>query len=166
MEEQHHHRHLETNSTEDKSPVRLPDLELCNPSDDSSSGGDLDLDTPEELSPLSPDGCSRLATSRILLFVVKMAGSRKGVQYFRMTFDCSRCTGEDDSELRKLRRRVKRRLKLAEPFRIFNNQGYPMHEDELSFLSQDASWNKSAVIYVSSSLCKLLFFLNRSRWRI
>jgi hypothetical protein len=155
MEDYHHNRHLETYSTEDKSPTRLPDLELCDASDDSSSSGTQVFDTADDPSPLSSDGRSRLETSKILLIVIKMGTlSAKRVQYFRMTFDCAKCAGEDDGEIRKLRRRVKRRLKLSEPFRIFNSQGYPVQEDELSFLSQETLFNKSVVLYVSSSLCK------------
>jgi len=158
MEDEHqYNRHLDTHSTADKSPGRLPELELCDPSDDSSSSGSLeDFDSPDDPSPLSSDGCSRIETSKMRLFVIKM-GSHKRVQYFRMSFNCAKCSGEDDGELRKLRRRVKRRLNLAEPFQIFNSLGYPMQEDEMGFLSQEGpSLGRSVVLYVSSSLCKLI----------
>lgn len=64
MEDEHqYNRHLDTHSTADKSPGRLPELELCDPSDDSSSSGSLeDFDSPDDPSPLSSDGCSRLET--------------------------------------------------------------------------------------------------------
>ena len=86
----------------------------------------------------------------VLLYVVKM-GSHN-FEHLKMKLDCTKCSGENDSDLRKFKRRVKRKLALVDGFRIFNYQGYPINEEEISFLNQENS--KKAVVYVAANSCK------------
>ena len=43
-------------------------------------------------------------------------------EYFKMYLDCSKCQedGENDLDLRRFRRKVKKKLRLGENFRIYN----------------------------------------------
>ena len=72
-------------------------------------------------------------------------------EYFKMRLDCTKCSTESDNneDLRKFRRRVKRKLGLNDNFKIFNYLGHPINEDELSYLNPGG--NKHAVVHVSSS---------------
>ena len=78
----------------------------------------------------------------MLLYVIKMAASKvsrtptmnlqggaefpsnkhQHFDYFKMYLDCSKCQedGENDLDLRRFRRKVKKKLFLGENFRVYN----------------------------------------------
>jgi hypothetical protein len=47
--------------------------------------------------------------------------------YFKMYLDCSKCQADgasgDDQDLRRFRKKVKKRLRLGDGFRVYNQQG-------------------------------------------
>lgn len=97
----------------------------------------------------------------ILLYVIKLAqlkapqGASERLaapfEFFKMRLDCAKCSteSENNEDLRKFKRRVKRKLNLGDNFKIFNYLGHPINEDELSYLNQGGK--KQAVVHVSSS---------------
>jgi len=77
----------------------------------------------------------------VLLYVIKMSATKLSrtptvnlyggdlsknkhqlFEYFKMNLDCSKCQedGENDLDLRRFRRKVKKKLRLGENFRIYN----------------------------------------------
>jgi hypothetical protein len=77
----------------------------------------------------------------VLLYVIKMTATKQSrtptqnlhggnlskikhqlFEYFKMYLDCSKCQedGENDLDLRRFRRKVKKKLRLGENFRVYN----------------------------------------------
>ena len=77
----------------------------------------------------------------MLLYVIKMTATKQSrtptqnlqggdlskikhqlFEYFKMYLDCSKCQedGENDLDLRRFRRKVKKKLRLGENFRVYN----------------------------------------------
>jgi|LauGreDrversion4_2_1035121.scaffolds.fasta_scaffold35523_1 hypothetical protein len=81
-------------------------------------------------------------STRVLLYVIKMQGGKiirtptvnmyaikntvnkhdTGIEYFKMYLDCSKCQedGQNDIDLRRFRRKVKKKLRLGDNFNIYN----------------------------------------------
>jgi len=64
-----------------------------------------------------------------------------------MMLDSSKCSEDNDLELRRFRRKVKKKLRMGDQFRLYNQQGYPIQDTDLAFINSGD--NRRAVVYVT-----------------